>query len=190
MKVYLIYNNKTLVNALLRNPENCCLPLEVEKDLKKHRLYIELISFYEKRNGHEKALQLITNTDSLSSNDMILNYLSKLDNDQLPLIFKYVQPIIKSALGEKNNEVLNNILILFIGEPTLPSTIDVLGPQTIKLDPIKVYGFLKDINQDFARRYLENIGLKLKPGDKQQDINERIHSAYYDRLKPLFNERK
>ncbi len=146
---------------------------------------------YEKQNRHNEALELIKNTESLSSRERILNYLSKLDNDQLPLIFEYVQPMIKSALEEANNEnILHDILILFIGEsmPTSPSTIDIPQLRTIKLDPIKVYEFLKDINQDFSIKYLENICLKPELGTKQRDIHNRIVYAYCDRIKQLSKE--
>jgi len=101
--------------------------------------------------------------------------------------------MIKTALEEKNNEgLLHDILILFIGEPipTSPSTIDAPGPKTLKLDPIVVYEFLKDINQDFAIRYLENICLKPELGVKQRDIQNRIVYAYCDRLKQLASELK
>ncbi|CAF4337579.1 unnamed protein product, partial [Rotaria sordida] len=153
-------NNNTLANALLRNQDNSCLPSEVEKELKKHHRRQELVSFYEKHNRHSEALELITNTESLSTRENILNYLSKLDSNQLPLIFKYTEPMIKSALKEINNEnILHDILILFVGEstPTSPSppTIDTSNMGTIKLNPIEVYGFLKEINQDFAIKYLE-----------------------------------
>jgi hypothetical protein len=101
--------------------------------------------------------------------------------------------MIKTALEEKNNEgLLHDILILFIGEPipTSPSTIDAPGQKTLKLDPIAVYEFLKDINQDFAIRYLENICLKPELGVKQRDIQNRIVYAYCDRLKQLASELK
>jgi len=101
--------------------------------------------------------------------------------------------MIKTALEEKNNEdLLYDILILFIGEPTStsPSTIDAPGQKTLKLDPIAVYEFLKDINQDFAIRYLENICLKPELGVKQRDIQNRIVYAYCDRLKQLASELK
>ena len=193
LKAYLIDNNNTLANALLRNQDNRCLPSEVEKELKKHHRRNELVSFYEKQNRHNEALDLITNTESLKSRENILNYLSKLDNNQLELIFTYVQPMIKSALEEENNEdILHDILILFVGEaiPTSPLAVETPGIRTIKLEPIKVYEFLNAINQDFAVRYLENICLKPELGIKQRDIHNRVVYAYCDRLKQLSNELK
>lgn len=193
MKAYLIDNNNTLANALLRNQDNCCLPSEVEKELKKHHRRTELVSFYEKQNRHKEALELITRTESLSTRDNILNYLTKLDNDNLDLIFEYVQPMFKAALEEKNNEdILHDILILFVGEslPVSPlATVEHYG-RTIKLDPVRVYEFLKKVNQDFAIKYLENICLKPELGSKQRDIHNRLVYAYCDRIKQLTNQYK
>ena len=193
MKVYLLDNNNTLASALLRSQENCCLPSEVEKELKKHHRRSDLILFYERQNRHDEALQIITNTESASSNDAILDYLKKLGNDQLPLIFKYVQPMIKTALEDrKDEERLRDILTLFTGEqiPTSPSTIETPGPQTMKLDPIVVYEFLKKLNRDFAVRYLDQICFRPELGPKQREIHNQIVYACCDRLKELANELK
>ena len=65
---------------------------------------------------------------------------------------------------------------------------DISITQTIKLDPIKVDEFLKEINRDFAIRYLEHICLKPELGSKQRDIHNRIVYAYCDRMKQLANE--
>lgn len=187
MKVYLINSNNTLVNALLRKTDNCCLPSEVERELKKHNLRPELVSFFERQNRHREALQLINDTPALSSNDTILNYLAKLDNDQLPLIIEYVKPMIKYAFEDKDNDLLREILTLFIGEPTptSPSVMDTPGQRTIKLDPIKVHDFFDGINQDFAMKYLESIRFKSELGPKQREIHNRLVFAYCDRLKQL-----
>jgi hypothetical protein len=160
----------------------------VEKELKKHHRRVELVSFYERQGRHDEALQLITNTESLASNDKILNYLSNLENDQLPLIFKHVQPMIKEALAnDKDEDLKHDILTLFIGEPTpsSPSVMDTPGQRTIKLDPIAVYDFLRSENQDFAIRYLEQICFRPELGPKQRDIHNKMVYAYCDRLKYL-----
>ncbi|CAF1127079.1 unnamed protein product [Rotaria sordida] len=193
LKVYLIDHNKTLANALLRNQDKCCLSTEVEKELMKHHRRQELVSFYEKQNQHSKALESIKNTESLSTHENILNYLSKLDNNQLPLIFKYIKPMIKSALEKtKNENILHDILILFVGESisTSPSppTMDMSNAETIKFNPIEVYEFLKDINQDFPIKYLETICLKPELDSKQRDICNLLIYAYQDRIKQLSNE--
>ncbi|CAF2680927.1 unnamed protein product [Rotaria sp. Silwood2] len=193
LKVYLIDNNNTLANAFLRNQDNCCLPTEVETELMKHHRCQELVSFYEKQNRHSEALELIKNTESLSTRENILNYLSKLDNNQLPLIFKYIKPMIKFALEEtKNENILHDILILFVGKsiPTSPSlsTMDMSNAETIKFNPIEVYEFLKDINQDFAIKYLETICLKPELNSKQRDICNLLIYEYHDRIKQLSNE--
>lgn len=188
LKAYLIDNNNILANALLRNQDNCCLPLEVEKELKKHHRRAELVLFFEKQNRHQEALELITNTEALSSRDGILNYLMKLDNSQLPLIFKYVGPMLKTALAEKSNlELLHNILTLFVGDitPISPSAGETPSIRTIKLDPLQVFEFLKSIDQDFSILYMENICLKPELGLKQREIQNQLVYAYCDRIKQL-----
>lgn len=190
LKVYLINDNKTLVSALLRNQDNC-LPSEVEKELKKHQRRTELVSFYEKQNRHAEALDLMSKTDSLSSRDHVLNYLSKLDNSHIDLIFEYVQPMIKAAMEESNNDdILYDILMLFVGEPgpTSPSVMDPSQARAGRLDPIRVYDFLNNINQDFAIRYLEHICLKPELGAAQRDIHNRMVYAYCDRIKQLSDQ--
>ncbi len=120
-------------------------------------------------------------------------YLSKLDNDQLPLIFKYIQPMIKTAFeGKKDEDLIHEILTLFIGEqtPTSPSTIDSTGQRSIKLDPIAIYEFLKKNNRDFAVKYLDHICFRPELGPKQREIHNQIVYAYCDRLKELANELK
>ena len=192
LKAYLIDNNNTLANALLRQ-DNCCLPSEVEKELKKHHRRTELVSFYEKQNRHNEALQLIKNTDSATLNDTIINYLSKLDSDQLPLIFQYIEPILKTALeNKKDDELLHDILTLFTGESSgiTSSGSDTPGIRIIKFDPIQIYDFLKKINEDFAIKYLVRICLKPELGTKQRDIHNRLVFAYCDRIKQLATELK
>jgi hypothetical protein len=100
--------------------------------------------------------------------------------------------MIKSALKDDNEDLLHDLLLLFIGDqtPTSPSTVDVSGLKTIKLDPIEVYKFLNNINQDFAIKYMESICFKSELGTKQRDIHNRIVYAYCDRLKQLFTELK
>lgn len=184
LKAYLLENNNILVNALLRSENNCCLPSEVEKDLKKHNLIPELISFYEKQQRHSDALELLTKTQSVSS-EKILNYLMKLDSQHLQLIFNYVRPMIESSLNQK--EKLFDILRLFIGEPTSasPSSTDATPLGTFKLNPIEVYEFLKSISVDFSILYLENICFKPELGPKQREIHNRLVYAYCDQIKSL-----
>ena len=161
--------------------------------MKKHHRRAELVSFYERQNRHTEALQLITHTESMASDDTILNYLSKLDNDQLPLIFEHVRPMIKTALeAERDDDRLKDILVLFVGEPipTSPSMMEMPGQRVIKLDPAAIFDFLKSFDEDFAVKYLEEICLKADLGPKQREIHNRLVFAYCDRLKYLSKELK
>lgn len=187
LKVYLIDNNNALANALLRNENNCCLPSEVERELKRHNRRTELISFYRKQNRHEEALKLIDQNGN-ATNDQIIDYLSALENEHLTLIFKYIEPILRSAL-EKNDDVdlLHDILILFTGDPSpVPSSpLDTPAIRTLKLDAHPVYEFLKSIDEDFSIRYLDMICLKPELGLGKKDIHNLLVFAYCNRIKDL-----
>ncbi|CAF3723174.1 unnamed protein product [Rotaria sp. Silwood1] len=82
--------------------------------------------------------------------------------------------------------------MLFIGESITtsrsPSTMDMSSAETIKFNPIEVYEFLKDINQDFPIKYLETSCLKSELDSKQRDICNLLIYAYQDRIKQLSNE--
>jgi len=187
LKVYLIDNNNALANALLRNEHNCCLASEVERELTRHNRRTELISFYKKQNRHEDALKLIDSKTNGSA-DQIIDYLTELGNEHLSLIFKYVEPILRSTL-EKTNEtdLLHDILMLFTGDPSaIPSSpLDTPAIRTLKLDPIEVHEFLRRIDQDFSIRYLDTICLKPELGFRQSEVQNRLVFAYCDRIKEL-----
>lgn len=188
LKAYLLVHNNTLANALLRSQDNCCLPSEVEKELTNHNRRKELVAFYERQNRHDEALKLISNTEALASNENILEYLMKLDNEHIKLIFEYIKPMLQSTFeGERDEDLLHEIMTLFIGEqtPISPSSFDTPGIKTIKLDPIAVHDFLHSINEDFGVRYLESIRFKSELGPKQREIHNRLVFAYCDRLKEL-----
>ena len=115
----------------------------------------------------------------------------KLDNTQLPLIFKYVGPMLTAALEEKNNQdILHDILTLFVGEitPISPSLSETPSIRTIKLDPLEVFQFLRTIEQDFSILYLENICMRPELALKQREIQNRLVYAYCDRIKQLSKE--
>ncbi|CAF3715460.1 unnamed protein product [Rotaria sp. Silwood1] len=65
---------------------------------------------------------------------------------------------------------------------------DMSNAETIKFNPIEVYEFLKDINQDFSIKYLETTCLKPDLDSKQCDICNLLIYAYQDRIKQLSNE--
>ena len=186
LKVYFIDNNKILVNALLHKEDNCCLASEVEMELIEHDYFLELISFYQKHNRHVDALQVIVNAKSLPYNDTVLNYLSKLNDNQLQLVFHYIDPIIKLTLQDPiNEELLKKILKCFIGE--FIST----EPSIIPFNPMKVYYFLKNSNEDLAIRYVKRILPKLKHIVTQQSTNNETQSDYsdeYQRLSEVLNQ--
>ena len=180
LKIYLIDNNHTLVNAFLRS-ENNCLSSEVEEELIKYSCSKELIFFYRKHNQHDKALQFIAKINSLPYEDTVLDYLSKLNNDNLSLVFQYIQPRILLALQSNNDELLKKILKLLTGE--LIESSSSMEPWIIRFNPLKIFRFLKMLDENLAIRYLKNILPKIKNAAAQQTTNNGIDSVYLNYIK-------
>ena len=190
LKIYFLDNNKTLIKALLRREYNCCLPSEMETEFIKHNYSIELVSFYQKHHRHNDALQFIANTKSFPYNDTVINYLSNLDDQQLSLVLHCIQPIVQSALQQpqqqNNQEVLNKILKLFIGE--LLETSSPLELLNIPFNPLTVYRFLQNFAHNFAVRYLKGILPKLEKVVEQQSKNDGPLTNYLDEYHKLLEE--
>ncbi|CAF1187062.1 unnamed protein product, partial [Didymodactylos carnosus] len=167
LKCYLLDNNNTLVNALLR-VDNNCLQSEVEYELKKHRKLPELISFYEKYDRHREALDLIikmnqNNTSIINQYESIIKYLKKLNNDYLLLIFEYIEPIVKIAVNNNDKQLKQEILNVFIEDTQDISNNSIRLPITPQirssLDCLKICEFLEGISYDFYLVYLDYIKL-------------------------------
>ena len=186
-KLYLIEKKYILISALLRNEDHCCLPWEVETALTKENRYAELVLFYQQQCRHREALHLITNTKSLAFVDRVLDYLSKLDNNHLSLVFQYVQPIIKSAVQQQHNEeLLNEIIVLFVGESASSPTEQTI----IRFDPVAVSNFLKDLNVDFAIRHLQSVLsiLRARSSAAQKFSDNSMNSIYWRQHQELTDQ--
>lgn len=92
--------NEQLVTPLLRR-ENTYFHLDTcERLLKQQGKLNELLILYEKRNLHERALDLLNDelgkhNSKLNSIDHLIKYLKKLGNKFLDLIFKYSKSILE-----------------------------------------------------------------------------------------------
>ena len=86
--------------------------------------------------------------------------------------------MLEKALGEtRNEELLYDILILFIGDLTPSSIMNVSHQKIVKFDPRQVYVFLQKINKGFAKQYLTYLSTELQFSIRQQDVN---NVTYYD----------
>ena len=100
LKCYL-KSKENLVQFFLRRDANFLHLEESERLLVQHNKITELIILYEKKEAHEKALNLLL-SESLKSNSSLagykhmVDYLKKLGNKHLPLIFKYAKVVLEA----------------------------------------------------------------------------------------------
>ncbi|CAF0741235.1 unnamed protein product [Didymodactylos carnosus] len=201
LKCYLLDNNNTLVNSLLR-VDNNCLQSEVEYELKKHRKMAELISFYEKYDRHQEALDLIIKTTQNNASitnkyESIIKYLKKLDNERLLLIFEYIKPILKVAINDNNEQLKQQILNVLADETqdTSNNNLQTSPPMTApirssKLDCLKICEFLNEINPDFYIMYLDHIKFRDDIESHRREIHNQLVYAYCKHIKQLTEKLK
>ena len=144
LKCYL-QTNDALVAPLLRLPDNNCHLEEVEKALKKHHKYNELIILYQNKGLHRNALELLfrqsKKPDSpLSGFKRTVQYLQHLGADNLDLIFEYAEWVLKQ-FPEEGIKIFTD-----------DSVVDMeLLPRQ------EVVDYLQKLNGDLLIPYLEHL---------------------------------
>lgn len=89
---------------------------ESERLLLQHNKLNELITLYERKEAHEKALNLLVTESSKSNSTLaglkhLVTYLKKLGNKNIELIFKYGKYVLEK-------DIHNGMKIFFSGEPS------------------------------------------------------------------------
>ena len=100
LKCYL-KTKESLVQFFLRREQTFLHLEESERLLQQHNKISELIILYEKKEEHERALNLLTTESTKTSSNLfglkaIVKYLKKIGNKNLNLIFKYAKNVIES----------------------------------------------------------------------------------------------
>ena len=104
LKCYL-RTNHALVAPLLRLKSNQCHLEETERALTKAQKYSELVIFYNTKNLHKKALDLlrkhINNPDSsLKGHRGLVKYLQHLSSDDIDLVCEYATDVLNISLKD------------------------------------------------------------------------------------------
>ncbi|RMZ99504.1 vam6 Vps39 isoform X2 [Brachionus plicatilis] len=100
LKCYLI-SKESLVQFFLRRDPNFLHLEESERLLNQHNKTNELIILYEKKEAHEKALNLLLTESSKSNSSLsglkhLVNYMKKIGTKNLALVFKYGKSVIET----------------------------------------------------------------------------------------------
>lgn len=143
--------NSSLLGPFLRVENFCDYDIVID-ELSNRKLFKELVDFYHGRSKHKEALKLLWDMRSnsnvvrysklnLSIDTIILNYLRKLPNEYLSVLFKYIELMI-----ENSNRSMLDIMetVLMTDEITSSSR-----------DHVQVYHFIEAIDDSVALRYLE-----------------------------------
>uniref|UniRef100_A0A0M3IU59 Vps39_1 domain-containing protein n=1 Tax=Ascaris lumbricoides TaxID=6252 RepID=A0A0M3IU59_ASCLU len=98
LKCY-IKANESLIASLMRLPDNMCILADSERILMEHGKFYELYLLYEKRSLHQKALALLKDrahipVTILSGCELTVQYLQKLGNANLDIIFSFASWIL------------------------------------------------------------------------------------------------
>ncbi|CAG2162241.1 unnamed protein product [Oppiella nova] len=144
LKCYL-QTNDALVAPLLRLPDNRCHLEEVEKALKKHHKYNELIILYQNKGLHKNALDLLykqsRKQDSpLAGYKRTVQYLQHMGAEHLELIFEYSGWVLKQH-PEEGVKIFT----------------DDMASDTELLPRHEVMLFLQQTNGDLLIPYLEHV---------------------------------
>lgn len=100
LKCYLI-SKENLVQFFLRRDPNFLHLEESERLLNQHNKINELIILYEKKEAHEKALNLLLTESSKSNSSLsglkyLVDYMKKIGANNLSLVFKYAKSVIET----------------------------------------------------------------------------------------------
>ncbi|CAL9732062.1 vacuolar morphogenesis protein 6 [Monosporozyma unispora] len=149
-KTYILYI-PSMVGPLIR-VENLCDKSVVIKDLKKMKMFHELIDFYYQRKMHHDALEFLfneldneENQDEVNQPDLTIKYLKRLPNKNLKDLFHYLSKLIDTL---QDVEIRNNII---------KSIFENTSPVNLKRDNLKVYQFIDKIDKSLSLEYLEFI---------------------------------
>lgn len=163
-KSYLI-SSPRLVGPLLR-VHNYCNTEVVEKNLRLNHMFKELIDFYFAKELHEKALSLLlelgTGDSLLSGVSPTLQYLQKLNNNHIQVIFKYLKWPISIDKNHVKDVFLNDSI------------------ESESLNKFKVLAYLETEIGDvkLVEEYLQHLISEL--GDETTRFHNKLIQIYID----------
>ncbi|ODV98145.1 hypothetical protein PACTADRAFT_47953 [Pachysolen tannophilus NRRL Y-2460] len=182
-RCYLI-SSPGLIGPLLR-VNNYCDISTVEKNLTRNQMYKELIDFYHGKNLHEKSLKLLKRLSSEQNNGNVfegpiatVQYLQKLNNNDIGLIFEYIQWPIEVDYNYGKEIFINDSI------------------ESESLDKFRVLEFLENLKNisnelnklDLIETYLEHIIDELN--DQTTKFHTKLAELYLKHLELNKNDKE
>ena len=186
-----------LVTPLLRRENNFFHLETCERLLKQQGKLHELLILYEKRNLHERALDLLNEevgkqNSKLNSIDHLIKYIKKLTNKNLDLIFKYSKSILEKHDYETSMQVFvtNVELIDIAANGVVNNQQDDEDDQILReLNREKVCEFLhkqiepKELGFSLLFKYVEYCVYVWQ--DKSEYINNLLIQIYKENIQRI-----
>jgi len=171
LKCYL-QTNEAMIAPLLRVDNNCHVE-ECERVLKRAKKYTELVSLYQNKGIHKKALDLLLRladkpSGNLQGHEKTVLYLQKLGPRHLDLIFDYSAGILKKEPDDG--------LKIFIEDL----------PEIESLPREKVLSHLETHAPQLILKYLEHIIMDWK--ESKPEFHNRLVICYKEKIMPLLKE--
>lgn len=165
-----------MVAPLLRLPDNHCHLEEVEKALKKHHKYNELIILYQNKGLHRNALDLLYKQSKKADSPLngfkrTVQYLQHLNAEHLDLIFEYSEWLIRQYPEEG--------IKIFIDDAVVD--MELLPRQ-------EVMEYLQKINADLLIPYLEHLIFVWS--DTTPSFHNTLIHKYREKVRILLSEYK
>lgn len=147
-----------MVGPLIR-VDNMCDADIVIKDLRENSRFQDLVDFYNQKKMHKEALLFLTDLNNQMDKDenndklkllkdnifiLVLEYLKKLPNQYLELIFEYTVWLLKNDDDDQKKYIL---VSLFLSDTQV----------ALSRDHLKVYEFINKYDQTISLDYLEYI---------------------------------
>ncbi|CAL9737908.1 vacuolar morphogenesis protein 6 [Monosporozyma servazzii] len=172
-KTYILYV-PSMVGPLIR-VENLCDKSVVITDLKKKKMFSDLIDFFYQKKMHHEALEFLFNDinneksqDGTSESNLIVSYLKRLPNENLKDLFHYLTKLLDRISDIK----IRNEIIISIFESSNQINLD--------RDNLKVYKFIDKIDTSLSLDYLEFIIHTINDVDPEMFTN--LVSRYISQL--------
>eukprot|EP01028_Stygiella_incarcerata_P000477 TRINITY_DN1066_c0_g2_i1.p1 TRINITY_DN1066_c0_g2~~TRINITY_DN1066_c0_g2_i1.p1 ORF type:complete len:895 (-),score=206.25 TRINITY_DN1066_c0_g2_i1:231-2915(-) len=158
---------RKLVSTFLKIPNRCNIDI-AEENLKKEGMLVELVDFYQSKEMHREALQLLFESSSSWSKSPELvgirrtvEYIKQLDNSHVDLALEYCKWVLEENLVDAKMALLT---------PGVPSA---------TFDPISVKKFLQQYFPSIVIEYLEFCVNEREPaGCKTPEIHNDLVLAY------------
>lgn len=172
LKCYLNIN-EALIAPLLRSADHRVHVKEAEKVLLKKQKFSELIILYQQHKMHAEALDMVKNQSTkvhspLYGPDMTVHYLQGLGEENLPLIFKYSEWVLKDYPADGIKIFTDDDVVV----QNLPRG--------------HVLSFIEGISIDLAISYLEHVTYEWK--DTTEELHFSLAKLLRDKVVTLYQK--